>query len=273
MPELPEVETVKKYLIPLIKGKKFTNITILNAKLRIQIPANITTKITNSKIIKIERRAKYLLTYFANQQVLIIHLGMTGKIFVETSVTSNKHDHVIFNLSDGNYMRYNDVRKFGLVTYQEQANLTLSSFFKHLGIEPLSANFDSKYMQNLCQNSNNEIKKFIMEQKNIVGVGNIYASEALFLSKIHPEKPASKLKLTEINLLVENIKKVLLQAIAKGGSTIKDYRLVNGESGYFQHEFKVYGKENNACQICDSPIKKIKQAGRSTFYCGICQKK
>jgi len=273
MPELPEVETVKNYLSPLIKGKEFNAIDVLNDKLRVKVPKNLVNHVTNSNIEKITRRAKYLLIYLKNDQVLIIHLGMTGKIFVEKKLKNEKHDHVIFCLNNGDFMRYNDVRKFGLVTCLNKNKLANSKFFSHLGIEPLSDDFTGKYLKEICKNSNTEIKKFIMEQKKLVGVGNIYASEALFSSKIHPETPSRSLSLNEANSLVKNIKSILIQAIAKGGSTIKDYRLVNGESGYFQHEFKVYGRENNPCKICATPIKKIVQAGRSTFYCIKCQKK
>jgi len=273
MPELPEVETVKNYLEPLLKGQSFAEIEILNPNLRIPVPDDLSEKLANHKIEQVTRRAKYLAIYLENNSVLVIHLGMTGKIFAHQELPdTDKHDHLLFRLNNGDYLRFNDVRKFGLVTYLNDNDLTKSKLFSHLGIEPLSDEFNGKYLREISKNSNLEIKKFIMEQKNVVGVGNIYASEALFLSRINPTRPSSKISQKDTDNLVKNIKGVLELAISKGGSTIKDYRLVTGESGYFQHEFKTYGKENNPCKICSTPIKKIVQGGRSTFYCPKCQK-
>ena len=273
MPELPEVETIKNYISPILEHKKFSEINIINANLRIDIPEDLVQKLMQKKILRIERKAKYIVIYLVDNLTLIIHLGMTGKIVVHTDIPNfTKHDHVCFKLSSGEYIIYNDQRKFGLITYSETTDISQEKFFKHLGIEPLSIEFNGKYLKKIIRNKTVPIKKFIMEQKNIVGVGNIYASEALFLSKINPKRDASLLSSKERDNLVENIKIILKNAIAKGGSTIKDYKSANGEAGYFQYEFNVYGREKKSCKSCGTTIKRIVQGGRSTFYCPKCQK-
>lgn len=274
MPELPEVETVKNYIAPLITGKKFSEVKIIKPNLRITIPNDLPKIATEQTIQKVTRRAKYIVINLENQQNIILHLGMTGKIFAKQQKPQiTKHDHLLFSLNDQSYLIFNDVRKFGLVTYAADTELKTHKLFNHLGIEPLVSKFTGAYLLALCKGKDLAIKKLIMEQKNVVGVGNIYASEALFLSGVHPELAAKELNLAQAELLVKNIKKVLKAAIKAGGSTIKDYQLVNGESGYFQHSFKVYGRENKPCKACETPIKRIVQAGRSTFYCESCQKK
>jgi formamidopyrimidine-DNA glycosylase len=274
MPELPEVETIKNYIEPLIINKNFSEVRVLNKKLRIKIPDDFSAQISKCKITKVERKAKYIVISLDNSLSIIIHLGMTGKILAhKEEIPADKHDHVIFTLEKGGYLHFNDVRKFGLITYLKSKDIAQSKFFKHLGIEPLTEEFNGKYLVKIAEGKNIAVKKFIMEQKNVVGVGNIYAAEALFMSHIHPEKPACEISGKKYEEFAQNIKAILKNSIEKGGSTIKDYTLVNGESGYFQNEFNVYGRENKPCKICEKPIKKIIQAGRSTFYCDRCQKK
>jgi formamidopyrimidine-DNA glycosylase len=273
MPELPEVETIKSYIEPLLINRKFQKIEILNPNLRIKIPDELPQILINQKITNISRRAKYIIIDCSNNIKVIIHLGMTGKIRAyQDKFSVNKHDHIIFSLNNKTKLIYNDVRKFGFITFEVKADIKEISFFAKLGIEPLSPEFNQKYFAKLCQKSSSEIKKFIMNQNYIVGIGNIYACEALFLSQINPQKPANSLTYKEQNLFVKNIKKILEDAISKGGSSIKDFQLVNGESGYFQNYFNVYGREKKPCKICNTDLIRIQQSGRSTFYCGLCQK-
>ena len=276
MPELPEVETVKKYLDYEIKDDIFTSVEIYNKKLRVDIPSDLGQIVKNQKITKISRRAKYILINLSvSNRSLLIHLGMTGKFLIyRGKYHPTKHDHIVFSLSSGRKLIFNDQRRFGLITYINN-DLEVKQncrFLGHLGIEPLSIEFNGKYLKDLSKNSRLEIKKFIMEQKNVVGVGNIYAAEALFLSKINPTKIVQEISLKQYDILASNIKLVLANAIAKGGSTIKDFTSINGNSGYFQNELNVYGRENEPCKICNSKIIRIVQGGRSTFYCKKCQK-
>ncbi|MBL6621621.1 MAG: bifunctional DNA-formamidopyrimidine glycosylase/DNA-(apurinic or apyrimidinic site) lyase [Rickettsiales bacterium] len=273
MPELPEVETIKNYIKPILERKKFQEVKIINPNLRFKTPIELQEILTNQEIKIVERRAKYIIVKCTDNINLIIHLGMTGKIRAyENTPILQKHDHIIFKLNNQNILIYNDVRKFGFITYERTSNSKNISFIKKLGIEPLSKEFNKEYFKKLSKNSKIEIKKFIMDQNFIVGVGNIYACEALFLSKINPKTITNQLNVVQQELLVKNIKKILKNAIAKGGSTIKDFQLVNGESGYFQNSLNVYGREKKPCKICNSLLNKIKQGGRSTFYCESCQK-
>jgi formamidopyrimidine-DNA glycosylase len=273
MPELPEVETVKNYLKANINNDIFTSVEIYQPKLRVNIPDNLVELIKEQKIASITRRAKYIIINFVNNRYsLLIHLGMSGKLNIyDNNYNIVKHDHVLFNLSSKQKLVFNDTRRFGLITIINNSCNKKNIYLDHLGVEPLETKFTGKYLQKISLNSRLEVKKFIMEQKNIVGVGNIYAAEALFLSKIHPQKIVNRLTLNQFDLLVRNIKIILNQAIKKGGSTIKDFQSVDGNSGYFQNELSVYGREKQNCKICDTKITRIIQGGRSTFYCKKCQ--
>lgn len=272
MPELPEVETIKNYIKPLIEGDSFISSEIHHRKLRINIPENFEEVIINNKILSVIRKAKYIIINLNNNISILFHFGMTGNITIyDKKPKKDKHDHVVLKLASQKYLSFNDQRKFGLVTYIKSNNLANSKFFTHLGIEPLDNRFNGQYLKKIIANKAVEIKKFIMEQKNIVGVGNIYAAEALFLSKINPLLAANEISLKECTLLCKNIKSILLKAIEKGGSTIKNYKSADGNSGYFQYEFNVYGRANKPCNACKTPIKRLVQSGRSTFYCPKCQ--
>ena len=274
MPELPEVETVVNYLKEHIISDSFAKAEIYSPKLRIPIPQDLSQKIANQEIISIKRRAKYIFINLRNNITLLCHLGMTGKILLsDIKSPKAKHDHIIFKLKSGRYLSYNDQRRFGLITYDHTKKISDNKLIHHLGVEPLSTEFNGNYLYNITRLKQLAIKKFIMEQKNIVGVGNIYAVEALFLSKIHPEAISQDLSRSACQILSDNIKLILNQAIARGGSTIKDYESADGNAGYFQHEFKIYGREKKPCKACDTKIERIIQGGRSTFYCSRCQKK
>jgi formamidopyrimidine-DNA glycosylase len=273
MPELPEVETICNELRSHVINKHVKDLNRLTAhNLRRPIPLNIKAVI-GASIVSIVRRAKYIQVSLSNDLVLIMHLGMSGKILLKNfEYIPQKHDHLMIDFNDGQKLIYHDPRRFGLVDLIRQDELTAYSLFKNLGIEPFSKDFTSSYLANLLSGKKKPIKLAIMDNANIVGVGNIYASESLFLAKVSPTRVASSLTGEEVKLLHKNILYILDESIKKGGSTLKDYANVNGEKGYFQNSFKVYGRDKNPCAVCKIPIEKITQGGRSSFYCSSCQK-
>lgn len=273
MPELPEVETICNELRSHVINKNIQDLNRLTVhNLRRPIPANIKAVI-GASIVNIVRRAKYIQVFLSNDFVLIMHLGMSGKILLKNlQYIPQKHDHLMFDFNDGKKLIYHDPRRFGLVDLIRKEELAEYPLFKNLGIEPFSEDFTSSYLADLFRDKKKPIKLAIMDNANIVGVGNIYASESLFLSKVSPIRVASSLTGEEIKLLHKNILYILDESIKKGGSTLKDYANVNGEKGYFQNSFKVYGRDKQPCAICDIPIEKITQGGRSSFYCQSCQK-
>jgi formamidopyrimidine-DNA glycosylase len=209
-----------------------------------------------------------------NSLAIVIHLGMSGKVLISKSnIPDRKHDHARIGLmgNDEIELVYNDPRRFGLISILNMSELSTHRLFKNLGIEPLTDQFDGAYMMKTCRNHHGPIKNIIMKNEILVGVGNIYASESLFLSGINPLKPANKLSIDEYTQLSLAIKQVLVAAINSGGSTLRDYNQLNGESGYFQHMFQVYGRYNKPCYVCATPIEQIKLAGRTSFYCPKCQ--
>jgi len=273
MPELPEVETICLGLRSNILNKLITDAGRLTSfNLRRAIPIGIESKLTSARILDITRRAKYIQIFLSNQYVLLIHLGMTGKLLLKTqNYEPQKHDHFIINLDDGQKIIYNDPRRFGLIDICAKENLPNLTLFKNLGIEPFSSAFTPEYFAKILRVKKQPIKLSLMDNANIVGVGNIYAAESLFLSGISPLRAADSLSMTEITNLHAKILHVLNDSIKKGGSTLKDYAAVNGEKGYFQNSFNVYGREGRACLACQSNIIKINQGGRSSFYCLACQ--
>ncbi len=275
MPELPEVETVCRALSCHLLGRKIVDVEVRQAQLRQKIdPAELNATCKNRTILSLRRRAKYIIIELDSTNGLLLHLGMTGKFrFVDKSEAFRKHEHVAFNFSDNTSLRYEDHRRFGSICIvkipkQGQEPIELCN----LGPEPLTDYFSAKYLYNISRNKQKPIKNLLMENAIVVGVGNIYASEALFRAKILPTKIASKLSQGEVKKLVEEIKGILLQAINAGGTTFSDFISPDGQKGYFFNELAVYGRESQPCQICQRPIERLVQAGRSTFYCGICQK-
>lgn len=273
MPELPEVETVCQGLAALITGATIKNVKLHRENLRIPFPKDFEQKLAGRTIKNISRRAKYLLFTLDDASVILAHLGMSGNFSVEKSLPKKckKHDHVVFTLTDKRVVIYNDPRRFGLITWVSADNLSEHPLLSHLGPEPFSKDFSAKYLKNALLSRKAPIKPVLMDQEFVVGVGNIYASEALFLAGISPEKPAY-LAVKQAEVLVKVIRQVLAAAIESGGSSLRDFLQVSGETGYFQHAFKVYERAGEPCFTCDSPIQTIRQAGRSTFYCKRCQK-
>ena len=273
MPELPEVENLVRQLKSSILNHTILNSLILSPRLRREIPKDLSTNTTDTKINAITRRAKYIIMTLDNPYSLIIHLGMTGRINIKKGTyAAEKHDHMIMHLSDNLTMVYNDPRRFGLIELAKTRSLYEHKLFNHLGVEPLSEDFNIAYLLTKLKDKKSAIKNVIMNNEIIVGVGNIYASEALFLSHIRPDRIAGSITENEVELLVESIKKILQQAVAYGGSTIRDFVSIDNTKGGFQKLFKVYGRRDIPCFDCRSIIEKITQAGRSSFFCPKCQK-
>lgn len=269
MPELPEVETVKRSLAPFIIGREIKAIEFYRPNIRNQLPFDKITKCQDAKILEVKRLAKYLVINLSTSYSLIIHLGMTGKIYFEPhDYILKKHDHVKITLDHGSII-FNDTRRFGVFDIISSSEIEKNNYFKNIGLDPLVKEFNSEYLKDKLKKRSLAIKAALMDNAVVVGVGNIYASESLFLARINPLIKASMLNNDQLKKLVESIKIILLEAIEAGGSTIKDYKTPDGSSGYFQMKFKVYGK--TTCQICQKKLQKIKIAGRTTYFCDTCQ--
>ncbi|KJV80160.1 formamidopyrimidine-DNA glycosylase [Rickettsia hoogstraalii str. RCCE3] len=271
MPELPEVETLKNSLKDKLIGLIIGNVELKRDNLRYKLSPLLATEISNTNILDVRRRAKYLIIDFNNDYSLIVHLGMSGRFTLQPSnYEAKKHDHVIFDLSNGEKLIFNDTRRFGMV-YSFKTNFLEKEFFNDLGIEPLSDLLTLGYLKSKLITRKIPIKNLIMDNKIIVGVGNIYASESLHLARIHPDKLGNDLNDNEIESLIKSIREVLTKAITAGGTTLKDF--VNGDNkpGYFTQQLKVYGREGQNCLNCSSTIIKTKHSGRATFYCKTCQ--
>ena len=269
MPELPEVETVCEAIKQNIKSRDILKFNIFNSNLRWKIDKKINNNVSNNHIDKIYRRGKYIIFGFIHGS-LLIHLGMTGVIkLLKKNINSktSKHDHFDIVFKNGDVLRYNDVRKFGSVHWAE--DLKKHFLTKDLGVEPLSKDFNFEYLYKISKQKNVSIKNLIMNQKILTGVGNIYASESLYLSKIHPNKKSYRLTKGNHRELVLSIKKVLKKAIKSGGTSLKDFKNIDGTPGYFKQKLLIYGKEY--CK-CGEKIKNIKINGRASFFCALCQR-
>ena len=268
MPELPEVETTVK-AISEFENKILLKIIIHNKNLRWKVDEKVWKLTKNKQVLKISRRAKYILIYF-DDCCLMIHLGMSGKLRIQ-NIKDNfflKHDHAEFLFREKKII-FNDTRRFGSIHLTKEP--AKHSLIKSLGVEPLSKEFNKKYLFNICKDKNTEIKKLIMDQKKVVGVGNIYASESLFLAKISPKRSSRDISINEIGGLVRSIKKVLNNAIKLGGTTLKDFYSADGNAGYFSLKLNVYGKENENCKNCKGKIDKTIIGQRATYFCRECQ--
>jgi formamidopyrimidine-DNA glycosylase len=270
MPELPEVETIKRGL-EVLKNKKILHIFRSQKKFRIESSLDL-QGLVGAKILQFERRARYLLINFSNKKTLILHLGMSGKVTVAKKFQQLKHDHFKIEFDGGLYLIFNDPRRFGFLDLVVTKNLKNHKILTKLGVEPLSDEFNFSALRKKLRSKKMNIKTAMMDNKIVVGVGNIYINESLFNSGISPLREASSLKENEIKKLVSSIKKILKKAIDLGGSSISDYVTASGNLGNFQNNFCVYGRANKKCPHCQNLIKKIMQNGRSSFYCSICQK-
>jgi len=271
MPELPEVETTRLGIQPYLVNQTIKKVIVRQARLRWPIPPTLPQDLLQAKIIDIQRRSKYLLLY-CSKGCLIIHLGMSGRLYVlHQYQPANKHDHVDLVFTGGLTLRYTDPRRFGAILWT-QDNPLAHSLLQHLGPEPLTRKFNSTYLYQACEKKQATIKQCIMDGKIVVGVGNIYANEALFLAGILPMRLASSLTQEETSQLVKMIKKVLKKAIALGGTTLKDFYRADGSPGYFANQLLVYGKSTQPCTHCSHPIEQVMLAQRSTYFCRHCQR-
>lgn len=279
MPELPEVETIKNALQKAVDKSNITKVVVNNNRFRELIPNDFAKRIVNSKIVSLQRIAKYIILALDNGLSIIWHLGMSGRVKICESVPDvlDKHDHVIIETTKGTLI-YNDARRFGIMTYCKTDELKNHRLFAHVGIEPFAEELNGTYLFNKLKNKKVPIKIALLDQSIINGIGNIYASEALYTASILPTRSACDLTEKECETLVESVRTVLHKAIEAGGSTLKDYRKPDGSMGYFQNMHCVYNKTGQKCPECKCDInktggiKKIVQAGRSTFYCPAKQK-
>ncbi len=277
MPELPEVEITRRGLIPLI-NQTVSNVVIRNASMRWPIPAHLPQTLSNLALVGLNRRAKYILAEFNNQTgdkvgTLLLHLGMSGRIsLLDRNYPPEKHDHFDIAFNDGRVLRLRDPRRFGAVLWAGLEPNT-HALIEPLGPEPLESEFNAKYLHAELSSRSAAIKVAIMDSHLVVGVGNIYASESLFRARIHPELPAKNLTLKQCEKLVFEIKATLNDALTAGGSSLRDFFGVDGNIGYFQQEYFVYGRTDEPCKVCSKPIKCIRLGQRSTFYCAHCQKR
>lgn len=275
MPELPEVEVTRRGLLPHLPGKQIVHIRWSNKRLRAPVPRKLLKKSIQGKYIKtIDRRAKYLLFRMLDTSILVLHLGMTGKIglFPQASARAN-HDHLCLLLDNGMEMRFNDSRRFGsiLVWPAEESVRLEQAFSAGKGIEPFSKEFTAITLKQLAEKRRQPIKTFLMNSQLVAGIGNIYANETLFAAKIAPQTPVHLMTADQWQIIITHCRAILTRAIASGGSTISDFIGSSGNPGYFQLQLNVYDKKNTPCPACGVPIAKTLIGGRATFFCPHCQ--
>jgi len=274
MPELPEVETVCRGLAPLFEGQRFARVTLRRRDLRIPFPKGLAARVQGRRIEKVYRRAKYIVVALDGGDSLIAHLGMSGRMtIVARPRPFEAHDHVIFAMEDGTEVRFNDPRRFGLLTIAPTDALDGHALFRHLGPDPLDPVFTPEWLSAQLKGRKTTIKAALLDQRLVVGVGNIYACESLYRAGISPKRKAGTVAGARAEKLVPAIQQVLREAIAAGGSSLRDHVQPSGELGYFQHAWSVYGREGEPCR-CGSKkaaVKRIVQGGRSTFFCPVCQ--
>jgi formamidopyrimidine-DNA glycosylase len=286
MPELPEVETVRKGLEPSLAGARLSRVETRRPDLRFPLPEGFVQRLSGARIERLDRRAKYLLAPLDRGDTLVMHLGMTGRFdiegvgaparpggFIYASPRDPKHDHVVFETEAGGRIVYSDPRRFGFMDLIPTAELDQHPWFKGMGPEPLGPDFTPERLRAAFKDRKQSPKTLLLDQRVVAGLGNIYVCEALHMARISPLKPAGKVPKAKIEALVQAIRVVLIEAIEAGGSTLRDYAGADGALGYFQHRFKVYGREGQPCRREDGGvIRRVVQAGRSTFFCPACQK-
>lgn len=269
MPELPEVETSRRGIAPYINGYNIEAINIYQSALRWPVSSEL-FELKDQKVSDVIRRGKYIVICIPDGSILL-HLGMSGSLrLVDNDTPRLKHDHVDFLLSSNKILRYNDPRRFGSILFTE--DWPSHPLIISLGVEPLSDDFDGNYLHKAAQNKTIAVKQFLMNSKLVVGVGNIYANEALFQAGISPTRPASKISLKRYKVLADVVKRVLQSAIQQGGTTLRDFVGSDGKPGYFKQQLNVYGRGGEACTECGKTLKEIRQGNRATVYCSHCQK-
>ena len=288
MPELPEVETVRRGLAPVMEGQRFAKVEVRRGDLRWPLPKGFAQTLHGKTVEGLGRRAKYLLADLSSGDVLLMHLGMSGSFRVGKDTApgsyyherskSTAHDHVVFHMSNGATVTFNDPRRFGSMKLVSRAKLDNEPLLRALGPEPLGNEFDAAMLAKACAGKKTSLKAALSDQRVVAGLGNIYVCEALFRARLSPKRRASTIadrhgKPTDrAEKLVDAIKAVLMDAIKAGGSSLRDHRRADGSLGNFQHNFRVYDREGEPCPDCKGKIKRIVQVGRSTFYCPSCQK-
>jgi formamidopyrimidine-DNA glycosylase len=271
MPELPEVETTRRGIAAHILAERVIRIIVREPRLRWPVPSDLNKRISGQHVRKVDRRGKYLLLY-TDRDCLIIHLGMSGSLrVIKYNARPEKHDHVDIVFESGTILRYRDPRRFGSF-HLAQGDPNNHKLLADLGPEPLSVDFTSDYLFQKSRGRKQVIKNFIMDSKLVVGVGNIYANEALYASGISPKRQAGRVSRANYDKLVPAIKTILTQAIKAGGTTLRDFVSGEGNPGYFSQDLKVYGRAEEPCVQCDKPIKLVRLGQRSSYYCSYCQK-
>jgi len=293
MPELPEVETVRRGLNPALVGARLDGVEVRHGGLRFPLPPGFAAALAGQRVERLERRAKYLLATLSSGDVLLMHLGMSGSFRVDGATgthapgrfhhprqAAGRHDHVVFHLSTGRTVTYNDPRRFGFMKIVNGGEIDREPHLRHLGPEPLSRAFNAAVLAAACAGKRTSLKAALLDQRVVAGLGNIYVCEALFRARLSPKKAAGLLATragkptARAKLLVDAIRAVLEDAIRAGGSSLRDHRRTDGELGLFQHSFKVYGREGEPCRTagCTATIRRFTQNGRSTFWCPKCQR-
>lgn len=272
MPELPEVETTRRGIAPHLRGRRVTSVVVREARLRQRIPRALDATLSGQQLYDVERRGKYLLVR-SDRGTLLIHLGMSGSLRVVPAATpAGPHDHVDVVLDNGNCLRLRDPRRFGLVLWIPGDQPQRHPLLAGMGPEPLSDNFDGSYLYRRSRGRRAAVKTFIMDGATVAGVGNIYANEALFRSRIHPRRPAGRIGPERYQALALAIKATLEDAVRAGGTTLRDFYGSDGEPGYFALQLNVYGKTGQPCPRCGTPLREEIIGQRSSFYCPRCQK-
>jgi formamidopyrimidine-DNA glycosylase len=287
MPELPEVETVRAGLEPVLRGRRFVHVEQRRKDLRFPLPERFAARLTGRKVAKLDRRAKYILIHLNDGEVLAVHLGMTGRFsvsrkgdrdaaqlgeFAHEHGNDAKHDHLVFTMSGGAVVTYNDARRFGYMTLIPEREIAHDAFFRGLGVEPLSDELSPAYLSSRARGRKSDLKAFLMDQRIVAGLGNIYVCEALHMARIAPGRAGGRISRPRLGRLAVAVKAVLLEAIGAGGSTLRDYVQPNGELGYFSAKWRVYGREGLPCPECRTAIRRRTDSGRSTFFCPSCQR-
>lgn len=276
MPELPEVETVKSGLANAIEGQVISNVECRVGKLRWPVPDNFVDRLRGRRLVQLSRRAKYILAHFDDETILLLHLGMSGRMTISDGRPAEleKHDHIIFTAANGKVVRFNDARRFGSVHLATTATINAHPLIAGLGPEPLGNHFSGPVLAAALKGRRTAIKPTLLNQRLVAGVGNIYASEALFRAGISPRRLANSVAGQRAERLAQAIRTVLEEAIAAGGSSLRDHVQPNGELGYFQHAFKVYDRTDLPCPTptCGRPLQRLVQTGRATFFCSNCQR-
>ena len=270
MPELPEVETTARGIAPYLVGRRVLELIVRQPRLRWPIPQALRRALPGQKIENVERRAKYILAHTTAGSA-VMHLGMSGALRILSADTPpGPHDHVDWRLSSGRILRFTDPRRFGCLLWQKSG--TTHPLLAGLGPEPLGADFDGDYLWRVARGRRAPVKAFLMDQHVVVGVGNIYAAEALFAAGIHPNRAAGSVSRARYARLADEVRRILAHAITRGGTTLRDFISPDGVPGYFEQELFVYGRAGEACKVCASPVRAVVLGQRSTFYCAKCQR-